>query len=390
MRIVWLAGWYPTPSNQLAGVFVQRHYLALSKALTKDDTVNLYHIYTDGSEASNRVSSKNEHLVTIGSSRGLFSRVLNTIRFHLRAFKELKEALKTVDLVHVHAGDKIGFWAAWFKRKYGYKLVYTEHWAIFDSSTPDSYENRNAWFRFYMKWLWKKTDLVASISTKLYSSMEAKYAVTKPFMIFPNVLDQVFEESKKYNFSKEKSSEDAVTLIHISNFEARKNVVELIEAVSNLIRFGKKIRLLLIGAGSETFSDYASDNVVILTLMNAQQLTEYYKLADVFILPSDAENSPCVISEALSFGLPVIATEVGGVSEMINDKNGVLIPRFQTPNEKENKISEAILEFLSKSQIFDRNAISKQAKDQYGSKAVVNALIKRYKQLVCAESPEYP
>ncbi len=390
MRIVWLAGWYPTPSNQLAGVFVQRHFLALSKALSKYDTAHLYHIHVDESVASNRVSSNNEHLVTITKSRGLFSRVLNAIRFHLQAFKELKEALKTADLVHVHAGDKIGFWAAWFKRKYGYKLLYTEHWAIFDSSTPDAYEKRNAWFRFYMKWLWKKTDLVASISTKLYHSMEEKYAVSKPHMIFPNVLDQAFEKVEKNSLPKKKSTKDVVTLLHISNFEVRKNITELIDAVNNLIRIGKKLRLILIGAGSETFSDCVSENIVLLASMTAQQLTEYYRLADAFILPSDAENSPCVISEALSFGLPVIATDVGGISEMINAKNGLLIPRFQTQNEKENKISEAILEFLSKSQTFDLGAISKQAKHQYGSEAVVNALIKRYTQLVCAELPEYP
>ena len=390
MRIVWLAGWYPTPSNPLAGIFVQRHFLALSKALTKNDTVSLYHICIDGSESSDGVSNVNEHLLTIGQSTGLFSRVLNAIRFHRRTFSELKEALKKADLVHVHAGDRIGFWAAWFKQKYGYKLVYTEHWAIYDSNTSDAFENRNIWFRFYMKWLWKKTDLVASISTKLYSSMEAKYAVSKPFTMFPNVLDQAFEESQESSIPNEKSNEDVVTLLHVSNFEARKNVFELIESVNNLIRSGRKLRLILIGAGSETFSDYVSENIVLLASMKAQQLTEYYRLADAFILPSDAENSPCVISEALSFGLPVIATDVGGVSEMINETNGVLIPRFQTPQEKENKISDAILEFLSKSQTFDRDAIKHHAEGQYGSEPVIHALIEQYKQLVCAESPEYP
>lgn len=220
--------------------------------------------------------------------------------------------------------------------------------------------------------------------------MEEKYAVSKPYMIFPNVLDQSFEEFENNSLPKKKSTKDVVTLLHISNFEVRKNITELIDAVNNLIRIGKKLRLILIGAGSETFSDCVSENIVLLASMTAQQLTEYYRLADAFILPSDAENSPCVISEALSFGLPVIATDVGGISEMINAKNGLLIPRFQTQNEKENKISEAILEFLSKSQTFDLGAISKQAKHQYGSEAVVNALIKRYTQLVCAELPEYP
>jgi glycosyltransferase involved in cell wall biosynthesis len=389
VRIVWLAGWYPTPSNQLAGIFIRRHFLALNKALTEKDTANLYHIHTGDSEASDYHTSKNEHLVEARQSRGVFSRILNAVSFHRRAYLELKDVLNKADLVHVHAGDRIGFWAAWFKQKYGYKLVYTEHWAIYDSSTSDAFENRSVWFRFYMKWLWEKADLIASISNKLYSSMESKYAIRRPFVIFPNVLDQAFEESEKTRVPINEPNEKEVTFLHISNFEKRKNVVELIRATNNLIRSGEKIRLILIGSGSEMFSEKASEHIVIRPSMNAEQLCEYYKQSDVFILPSDAENSPCVIIEAMSFGLPVIATDVGGVSEMINNKNGILIPRFQTPSEKENKISRAILEFLSKSQTFDRNAIIKQAEDQYGSKAVVNELIKQYRQLVCAESPEY-
>ena len=47
--------------------------------------------------------------------------------------------------------------------------------------------------------------------------------------------------------------------------------------------------------------------------------------AHSFVLNSNIENAPCVISEALCCGLPVIATRVGGVPEMVDKFNGILV-----------------------------------------------------------------
>jgi glycosyltransferase involved in cell wall biosynthesis len=47
--------------------------------------------------------------------------------------------------------------------------------------------------------------------------------------------------------------------------------------------------------------------------------------SDALVLFSDMENSPCVIGEALCCGLPVIATKVGGIPELINSENGLLV-----------------------------------------------------------------
>jgi glycosyltransferase involved in cell wall biosynthesis len=52
-----------------------------------------------------------------------------------------------------------------------------------------------------------------------------------------------------------------------------------------------------------------------------------YAIADVFVLPSLSEGSPNVLLEALAAGVPVVATEVGGVRELIeHETNGLLTP----------------------------------------------------------------
>jgi glycosyltransferase involved in cell wall biosynthesis len=59
-----------------------------------------------------------------------------------------------------------------------------------------------------------------------------------------------------------------------------------------------------------------------------RDLPRWYRAADVLVLPSDFDNSPNVVLEAMASALPVIATDVGGVSEFLEaPAGGVLVPK---------------------------------------------------------------
>jgi glycosyltransferase involved in cell wall biosynthesis len=60
---------------------------------------------------------------------------------------------------------------------------------------------------------------------------------------------------------------------------------------------------------------------------------------DLFMLTSEYEGMPMVIMEAMSFGIPVMATRVGGIGEMVDDKNGFLIPKDFDPKEAAGRIA---------------------------------------------------
>ena len=62
-----------------------------------------------------------------------------------------------------------------------------------------------------------------------------------------------------------------------------------------------------------------------------EELKAIYRDADIFILPSLTEGIPKVIYEAMAFGLPIISTDVGGISDIIkNNRNGILIKPEKT------------------------------------------------------------
>lgn len=106
-------------------------------------------------------------------------------------------------------------------------------------------------------------------------------------------------------------------------------------------------------------------------------LKELYTLADAFILPSLAENFPNTIVEALLCGTPVIATDVGGIPEQINEKNGILVEKSTSESWK-----NAILQFINKRSMYNRAEIKKQAEIDYNNEEIVNKHIELYKTLI--------
>jgi glycosyltransferase involved in cell wall biosynthesis len=80
---------------------------------------------------------------------------------------------------------------------------------------------------------------------------------------------------------------------------------------------------------------------------NSEILNIYKKYdVDYFINMSDSEGVPVSIMEAISFGIPIIARDVGGISEIVNSKNGLLIKNVKNINKVSNDISDFIRERL--------------------------------------------
>lgn len=111
----------------------------------------------------------------------------------------------------------------------------------------------------------------------------------------------------------------------------------IIEAVAGLVKKGLNFQLNIVGEKPHWHSDEYKNR--LLNLVEVYHLEEHVtfsgwvenpipilRSSDVFVLPSDTEGLPLSIIEAMALGIPVIATDVGGVSELIEDgKTGFLI-----------------------------------------------------------------
>ena len=181
---------------------------------------------------------------------------------------------------------------------------------------------------------------------------------------------------------------EKITIVSCSNLIQVKRVNLIIETLS-LITY-KQIHWVHFGDGAleanlkELAEKILPTNITFEwkgRIPNSEVL-EYYKESkpSVFINLSSSEGIPVSIMEAMSFGIPCIATDVGGNREIVNQKNGVLIP----PDCPINDVKEAILKIIDSS-IENQLSFNIEAyatwENNYNSETNYNEFIKSIKNL---------
>ena len=91
------------------------------------------------------------------------------------------------------------------------------------------------------------------------------------------------------------------------------------------------------------------------------------------VLSSNYENMPVVILEAFACGLPVVSTNVGGISEIVNESNGLLVP----PHDAE-KLANAMQKMLESYQNYDANTLRNSIIKKFSNEAVGKLLNSLY------------
>jgi len=121
-------------------------------------------------------------------------------------------------------------------------------------------------------------------------------------------------------------------LLVVARFVPIKNVALAIEAMKRIAQADPLAHLVLAGDGPETASLQAqaaqlgiADRIRSVGHVAHPDLPALYRAADVFLLSSDFDNSPNVVLEAMASGLPVVATNVGGVAEYVSSQGGTLV-----------------------------------------------------------------
>ena len=125
---------------------------------------------------------------------------------------------------------------------------------------------------------------------------------------------------------------DSFSILYVGNFNKEKNVSLLIRAFAEVVKVRPKAKLLLVGDGPErkmlerlAANNVSGGNIIFAGRQAHHSLRRFYQAADCFALPSTKEGCPNVLLEALSCGLSVIASNVGGVPEIVTQEYGKLV-----------------------------------------------------------------
>jgi len=145
--------------------------------------------------------------------------------------------------------------------------------------------------------------------------------------VIPNGTDsRVFKSRARNKCKEELGITSSMRVVLFNAFDVantRKGISLLLDALNQIERDD----LLVVAIGST--ASLVSRHPIKSTgyLRDEELIAKYYGAADVFVLPSMAENLPNTIAESLMCGTPCVAFEVGGIPEMLNERNGILVKR---------------------------------------------------------------
>jgi glycosyltransferase involved in cell wall biosynthesis len=234
------------------------------------------------------------------------------------------------DIVHVHWPMPHAVFGAIARATCGARLVtlwYGVELRWVQSSLP--------WLSRLVRWALRTSDQVAAISS--YTAQEIARFAAVPVRVIPYTIG--LPESAASHPAVAPRRDGAFRILFVGRLVERKGVAQLIEAVRQLPP-GLGARLEVIGDGPERPRLEAlvregglGERVALRGRVSALELRGAYEAADVLALPSildsrsDTEGLGVVLLEAMSYGVPVIGSRVGGIPDIIVDgETGLLVP----------------------------------------------------------------
>jgi L-malate glycosyltransferase len=172
----------------------------------------------------------------------------------------------------------------------------------------------------------EQSNQVTAVSESLRKSTYAELGVKHPIEVIPNFLDCAIHRRVARPALRERftgGDPDARIVIHVSNFRPVKRI-DTVLAVFDRIRRAVPARLLLVGDGPELGTAYRlARELGIQSLMHAvgaqEEVLPLLSISDVFLLPSVQESFGLAALEAMACEVPVVASRVGGIPEVIED-----------------------------------------------------------------------
>jgi glycosyltransferase involved in cell wall biosynthesis len=354
------------PTN---GDFIQRH----AEAVAIKNNVTAIHIISDENCNSQiEITDKiiNEVRTIIGYVKFTKNPALKYLRF-IKAFRKISKKLKSFDVVHLNRIYPLGIFALYLKYFKKKPFIVSEHWTGFLKGNL----SLSFFEKFISKKITRKASFICTVSQNLADSMIA-LGLKGKYTVIPNVVDTNL-------FRPHKTESNEFSILHISNMiDAHKNVSKLLHVVSQLRKSISDFKLILIGNESDAYFDLIQklslqNNVEIIPQIEHYKVPEYMQKASVFILFSNYENLPCVILESFSCGLPVISTDVGGVSEFFPKNFGKLITKQDS-----EKLLESILHFYKNKKNYDATKMHQYVIDNFSTDVIGEAFLTCYSNAI--------
>lgn len=383
MKILWLASWYPDEYEPVNGDFVQRHARAISSLMP----IDVIHVVQVGKE----VKTKNNCVCTIDENLRewvysfSFSKwglgFLDKLRYHIKFSYFYRSLLLEYahkngkpNLLHVHVTMKAGIAALQMATRWNIPFIVSEHSSLYDPVATDNFMKRSLFFRYYTKKIFKNAACITCVS-EVIAGRILQIAGNKKMEIIRNVVDTAL-----FNYQPQLSLK--FKWLHVSSMQPGKNVAAILKAFQQLYLVRQDWELEVIGPFDQILYQWVKEaglqkHIIFKGEISHSQVAVKMKESSAFVLFSRFENFPCVIIEALCCGLPVVSSDVGGITEAVNSNNGILVE-----SENVDKLCLALLNMMTNYYQYNRVLIAEEAGSDYAIPVIAQRFAELYQCLL--------
>jgi L-malate glycosyltransferase len=367
-NILLISSWYPIRKKPTLGNFVFKH----AEAVAPFHDVFALHVSLDNKMISDVEEDFQAYpfpsrvVYLKESSLPLLGRLIDRIRVLFQYKKEIARMINEgfkPDLVHANIVYPVGIIAWYCKKKYKTNYVISEHWTGYhDYAFPQPGIIQKCIMRFIAN----RANLILPVSVDLGNAMR-KWRIHTPIEAVANVVN-----TRLFIPNTEKADTKQIKIIHISTLDNdQKNIHLLLNAFKIFLTSNPQSELHIVTDGNfnyyqKTIADKGiTEKVINHGPQDVEGVADVIRSCDFFVLTSNFENLPCVLIESISCGVPVISTDVGGVTEIVNPDNGLVVPSGDL-----DALVKAMEMMAVNFRLYNKNEMHQQAREKYSYEAI--------------------
>lgn len=396
LHVLVIPSWYPQSEQDVDGIFFQNQAQALQRKGIKTAILAPMFRYLRKETASILTgpygfAQYRQKGLDIYAWRSMyfFPRFplididrIRWVRAGLKAFERYIGENGIPDIIHAHCMNYAGILAFKISQKYSIPYVVTEH----SSTITRGLVRPHQWQP--MKNAAAHASALLAVSRRFAQVLQHKYGTTWQYL--PNILGNIF--TRAFNPPQINRPDKYFTFCTVSHLRRLKGHDVLLSAFARALAKHPNLRLNIGGSGQEETNLKRQARqlgiahaVTFLGALQPEAVLDLMRNSDAFVLASRTETFGVVYIEALSQGLPVIATRCGGAESIVSDGNGYLVPV-----DDDDALADALIKMYEHHSDFEPDRLRENCLNEFGENAVIGRLIGIFRQAIAEYGKKIP
>lgn len=375
--VLCVVGWWPRDPD-VAGIFIREHIQAIAR-IRPVVVIHMEVVKGTLPWPTTQVNKSLEHGLTVHRVRILtpLRRLGFADRLVRRAYRRLVDHLHgntPFQLVHVHVRTEVTEHILPVAERLALPVVVTEHNSFYHLGIRALPPNEEAAQRSTIRQWFRHPSIAAvmPVSKDLARVLNSDFGVAQNMItVVPNIAADVFRPATA-------PSEAPFRMVLAAVWRPPKDHDVFIRALRSIaLELLHRCRIDWVGYGPDyqhiverCKSELPDVDIHFPGVLDKQALAHLMQRAHLFVLPTTADNLPCVVLESLCCGTPVLSMAVNGVPELVDETNGILVPPRDPP-----ALAEALISCIQQPSQFDRGSIARAALAKYSASAVGDRIL---------------